>query len=136
MEASNSDKSTTTIRFEWWASLMCVILDCFNLTERLITAMEKVNDHNRDETIATIEEILEERAILLPMIKPPFTKEEIEVGKKIVLMNNTLQNLLNNQKKNIQKDINCLLNKKTSVNKYINPYHNMQTDGYFYDKRK
>lgn len=115
---------------------MCVILDCFNLTERLITAMEKVNDHNRDETIATIEEILEERAILLPMIKPPFTKEEIEVGKKIVLMNNTLQNLLNNQKKNIQKDINCLLNKKTSVNKYINPYHNMQTDGYFYDKRK
>lgn len=115
---------------------MSAVQKCFSLTEKLITSVQKVNEQNREESITMIEELLDEREQLLRMIKPPFSKEEQIIGEKIVLMNDTLQNLLNIQKQNIQKDINSLSKKKTSMNKYINPYQNMQTDGYFYDKRK
>ncbi|MGE6257356.1 flagellar protein FliT [Heyndrickxia sporothermodurans] len=115
---------------------MSVVQECYNLTEKLVTDLQLESEKERDVLIAEVTEILEKREQLLPLIKPPFSNEEMLLGTKLVELNKILHLLLNKEKQHIQKDINGLSKKKISMNKYINPYQSMQTDGYFYDKRK
>lgn len=103
-------------------------------TKKLITFLE--NEKNRDEKIAEIDKLLEERDALLPSIKPPFSLEEKEKGKELVNLEEKLKTLLATEKLAIQKDIKEANVKKASNQKYVNPYQSLQTDGVFYDKRK
>jgi flagellar protein FliT len=115
---------------------MNAVQACNLLSEELITALQKVTTENRDKAIEKIQELLSKREQLLPMIKPPFTDQEALVGKKLIQQQNVLDRLLIKVKLEIQRDINGLSKKRTSMKRYINPYQNMQTDGFFYDKRK
>ncbi|MBS4174145.1 flagellar protein FliT [Bacillus sp. FJAT-49736] len=108
---------------------------CYVLTEELITVLKKVTSDSRDKTIESMQELLAKREQLLPLIKPPFSEQEALVGKKLIVQQQELDRLLLNIKQDIQKDMNGLTKKKSSMKRYINPYENMQTDGFFLDKR-
>lgn len=114
---------------------MNAVQACYVLTEELITTLKQVSSEHRDSTIEKMQELLSKREQLLPMIKPPFSEQEVLVGKQLIQQQHELDQLLLKVKRDIQKDINGLTKKKTSVRRYTNPYENMQTDGFFYDKR-
>jgi flagellar protein FliT len=105
------------------------------LTTELIQLLEN-DEVKRDDKIASVEELLNQRETLIEAIQPPYTPEEMEIGMKINQLNGKLSQLLKLEKAVVQKDIRDLQNKKESNTKYVNPYQSLSTDGMFYDKRK
>ncbi len=105
----------------------------YERTAELIAILESAGE--RDGKISRVEALLDERESLMKEMLPPFSPDEVEVGKKLVQLNSRLMQLLQKEKVLIQKDIKNLQAKKESNNKYVNPYDNLSTDGVFYDKR-
>lgn len=115
---------------------MTLVKECYDLTRNLLQAVQSVTTENRDETIETVEELLERREKLLSSIKPPFSNEDRRLGQELVSMNREIDVKLSLIQSHIQRDINGLNKKKTSMKKYTNPYESVNFDGMFYDKRK
>jgi flagellar protein FliT len=114
---------------------MNAVQACYLLTDELITTLQEVTTEHRDQAIEKIQEILSKREQLLLMIKPPFSDQESLIGKQLIKQQSELDRLLIKTKQDIQRDINGLSKKRTSMKRYTNPYENMQTDGFFYDRR-
>jgi flagellar protein FliT len=112
---------------------MSAVERLYALTAGLIDRLEQGS--GRDEKIGWVEAALEEREQLMQEMQPPYSKDEKELGKKLLTLNIRLSQLLQKEKALIQKDINGLSIKKESNNKYVNPYQSLATDGMFYDKR-
>lgn len=94
------------------------------------------NESDQDKKIQQIESLLAERETIIKNIVPPFTQEEQALGKELVVYEETLQTLLNKEKKIIQQEIKNISIRKQSTKKYTNPYESLSTDGIFYDKQK
>jgi flagellar protein FliT len=118
-----------------WHGVVSVVIQFHLLTNELIQQLENF-EIDRDDKIARVEELLSQREVLMGAIQPPYTPEEIEIGKKVNQLNLRISQLLKQEKAAVQKDIKDLQNKKESNTKYVNPYQNLSTDGMFYDKRK
>lgn len=114
---------------------MTSVRECYNLTKELQQVLQTVTTENRDEVIEKIEVLLGKRDSILDQLKPPFTDEEKKLGKEMINMNVEINTKLNVLKSTIQRDINGLSKKKSSVKKYTNPYESVNFDGMFYDKR-
>ena len=105
-------------------------------TTELLTVLQDQAITERDERIDKITKLLDRREESLSQIKPPFTDEELQLGRQSMLLNQQVDRLLVLQKQEIQRDIKELNQKKKTSNKYTNPYENLATDGMFYDKKK
>lgn len=114
---------------------MSAVQQFYQLTLELIQRLQK-RLGERDETIKQVEDLLDQRETLMKDLVPPYTAEEMEIGKKLIPLNARLTQLLQSEKISIQQDIKGLQAKKESNTKYVNPYQNLSTDGMFYDKRK
>lgn len=132
MEAGHPGESPKAV-CRGWKSLVGPVGLFYERTEELIAILESADD--RDGKISSVEALLDERENLMKEMVPPFSADEVEVGKKLVQLNSRLMQLLQKEKVHIQKDIKNLQAKKESNNKYVNPYNNLSTDGVFYDKR-
>ncbi|MFJ7745112.1 flagellar protein FliT [Peribacillus sp. NPDC097295] len=106
-----------------------------DVTRELLTVLQDKKIVERDDRITRITELLERREEFLSHIKPPFSDEELQLGRQSMLLNQQVDQLLVLQKQEIQRDIKELNQKKKSSNKYTNPYENLATDGMFYDKK-
>lgn len=115
---------------------MIPLQECFKVTEDLIKVLNKVDSNDRDASIDRITELLEKRNMIVSTIKSPFSNDEMEFGKSLVEQNKLLNSLLEKVKLDIQKDLSTLSKRKRSMNRYVNPYDTIQSDGFFYDKRK
>ena len=134
MEGSHSIEPPKTIRPKW-SSLM-VLQSFHDVTAELLTVLQDQTIVERDERIDRITKLLDRREEFLSHIKPPFSDEELQLGRQSMLLNQQVDQLLLLQKQEIQRDIKELNQKKKSSNKYTNPYENLATDGMFYDKKK
>ena len=112
------------------------VKEFYELTIQIIELMENSGEQDRDSKIEKIEGMLQKREALMVEIKPPFSSEENELGKKIIELNKKLEGLMETEKVLIQKDIKDLNIKKQSNKKYTNPYQSLSTDGMFYDRKK
>ncbi|OJH18147.1 hypothetical protein BLX88_14820 [Bacillus obstructivus] len=112
------------------------IQECYMMTKEFVETLQYTVNHDRDTRIQKVEDFLEKREQLLDSIKPPFSDEDKLLGERLVLLGKKFEVLLINLKLEIQRDMNGLNKQKKSMNQYINPYANFQSDGFFYDKRK
>ncbi|NMH68894.1 flagellar protein FliT [Bacillus sp. RO3] len=115
---------------------MSSVLLCYTITKQLKEVMDQVNSENRDASIEEIQSLLEKRQSVLGTIKPPYTQEEQFLGKEMTEWNQQIDRQLAQLRLEIKRDMNGLTKKKTSVQKYSNPYESLQYDGMFYDKKK
>ncbi|WP_426892268.1 flagellar protein FliT [Rossellomorea aquimaris] len=115
---------------------MSSVLLSYTITKQLKEALEQVTDVNREATIEEVESLLEKRQSVLGTIKPPYTQDEQELGKQMIAWNRQIDRQLAQLRLEIKRDMNGLTKKKTSVQKYSNPYESLQYDGMFYDKKK
>ncbi|MCA1065186.1 flagellar protein FliT [Rossellomorea aquimaris] len=115
---------------------MSSVLLCYTITKQLKEVMDQVNSENRDASIEEIQSLLEKRQSILGTIKPPYTQEEQLLGKEMTEWNQQIDRQLAQLRLEIKRDMNGLTKKKTSVQKYSNPYESLQYDGMFYDKKK
>ena len=133
MEGSNSDQPEKTIHPK--RSSVMVIRAFHDLTAELLAVLEDRTITERDVKIERVTKLIDQRDGLLSQIKPPFTGEEQQLGRAVLLLNQQVDHLLKLQKQEIQRDIQEINKKKRSSNKYTNPYESLSVDGVFYDKR-
>ncbi|MGE7906109.1 flagellar protein FliT [Peribacillus sp. NPDC094092] len=112
-----------------------VIRTFHDLTAELLAVLEDRSITKRDDKIERVTKLIDRRDGLLSQINPPFTCEEQQLGRAVLLLNQQVDRLLKLQKQEIQRDIQEINKKKRSSNKYTNPYESLSVDGVFYDKR-
>ncbi|MFF2457991.1 flagellar protein FliT [Peribacillus simplex] len=112
-----------------------VIRTFHDLTAELLAVLEDRTITERDDKIERVTKLIDRREGLLSQINPPFTGEEQQLGRAVLLLNQQVDHLLKLQKQEIQRDIQEINKKKRSSNKYTNPYEGLSVDGMFYDKR-
>ncbi|MGD6842954.1 hypothetical protein ACQCVH_10600 [Bacillus infantis] len=109
---------------------------CYDATEKLFqVCQQSFEESGRNSVIKEIEALLSERDSLLQNIKPPFSSEELVMGKQINEWNQTIDKRLEILFSLVKADIQQTQKKKTNMVKYSNPYEGHQLDGVFYDKR-
>ncbi|MGD6958955.1 flagellar protein FliT [Rossellomorea aquimaris] len=136
METSHSTEPPEAACRTGWTGVMSSVLLSYTITKQLKEALEQVTDVNREATIEEVESLLEKRQSVLGTIKPPYTQDEQELGKQMIAWNRQIDRQLAQLRLEIKRDMNGLTKKKTSVQKYSNPYESLQYDGMFYDKKK
>jgi flagellar protein FliT len=107
-----------------------------DVTEKLLALTNVTAEHKRDETIAGIEALLDDRDKLQPHIAAPFTPEEGAFGKELVAMEADVQKKLALFIKMIRMNITEAQAKKDTMKNYVNPYSNVARDGTFYDTKQ
>ncbi|MFJ7977646.1 flagellar protein FliT [Peribacillus sp. JNUCC 23] len=106
-----------------------------DITVELLDVLTNRTTDERSDRINRIVELLDLREVLLQSIQPPFSEEEQVLGRQVVELNYKVDEWLLLQKKDIQRDIKQLNEKKQTSNKYTNPYDKLSIDGVFYDKK-
>ncbi|MEK5071424.1 hypothetical protein [Sporosarcina sp. FSL K6-1508] len=107
-----------------------------DVTEKLLALTQKTAEDTRDETIAGIEALLDDRDKLQPHIAAPFTLEEETFGKSLVVIETEVQKKLALFTDLIRTDITGAQAKKDTMKNYVNPYSNVARDGTFYDTKQ
>ncbi|WP_404996299.1 flagellar protein FliT [Caldifermentibacillus hisashii] len=110
--------------------------ECYELTAEIIRFFEDEQNDDRDSKISVLQDKLRKRDDLMKKITPPFSDGEQVLGRQLLQLNDRLLQLLNKEKATIQQDITKVKKRKKIHTGYINPYGSLQTDGYFYDKKK
>ncbi|MFC4322481.1 hypothetical protein [Litchfieldia salsa] len=107
-------------------------------TKQLIQLLENpVPKEDRDDYIANIEQMLESREQLMDKLNPPYTEEEMRLGKELIDDQKIIDEKFKMIKSQIQTDLNQLSKTKESNNKYTNPYQSLSNgDGMFFDRKK
>ena len=106
------------------------------VTEKLLELTNAPTEDARDETIAHIEALLDDRDKLQTQIFAPFTSEEETFGKKLVATEADVQQKLASFTKLIRMDITEAQAKKDTMKNYVNPYSIVTRDGTFYDTKQ
>ncbi len=108
-----------------------------DVTEKLLTlTTNQTSEDQRDETILSIEGLLNDRDKLQPHIVAPFTSEEEVFGKGLVAIEADVQQKLALFTNLIRTDITEAQTKKNNMKNYVNPYSNVARDGTFYDTKQ
>lgn len=107
-----------------------------DVTEKLVRLTQETAVDRRDETIAGIEALLDDRDKLQPHITAPFTPEEEVFGKSLVATEADVEKQLAQFTKLIRTDIAESQAKKDNMKNYVNPYGNVARDGTFYDTKQ
>lgn len=107
---------------------------CYSITAQLIELVKEKSDQ-KDFT-KEMEELFNQRQACLTLLSPPKTDSEKNLGQALLQQDQLLKEVLQKEKVTIQQELKQLKIKKSSNQKYVNPYQALQTDGMFYDKRK
>lgn len=110
---------------------MEVFKQCYKITSELIDHLKSDLEKDTDK----INRLLDIRNQIFNNMTVPITDSEKKWGQAILLQDQELLELLQVEKKSIQKKIKELQIKKVSTQKYVNPYQSLQTDGVYYDKK-
>jgi flagellar protein FliT len=108
------------------------------LTEELHEVLhQEITDKNREEIIGRINSLVERRAVYINKLQPPYSREEIELGKKLISLNTEIQTKMHELRDMLKSEIKNVKKQKKSNRSYTNPYASMQhTDGMFMDSKK
>lgn len=107
-----------------------------DVTKFLIRILDDRDEDKRDDVIEQVEKLISERDQLQTLIQPPFTIDEHEYGKELIILEKELQIKLALFTKDIRLDITEHQKKKDSSSAYMDPYSQVFRDGTFYDSKK
>ncbi|NRG27631.1 flagellar protein FliT [Bacillus circulans] len=110
---------------------MEALKQCYAITNELVELLKG----NSEVDTEKVNQLLDQRQACLTLLTPPTTETEKKLGQTLLQQDKELVALLQKEKQSIQKELRSLEHKKTSNQKYVNPYQALQTDGMFYDKR-
>lgn len=112
--------------------------ELLKLTEQLREVLDTtITSKNREKIIEQTTKLIEIRGNHIQEIKPPFTVEEKEIGKRIIDSNVFIQKQMDSLFSDLKGEMKQIKQKKKSNRSYVNPYKSVQSfDGMFMDKKK
>jgi flagellar protein FliT len=116
---------------------MSAVEQLHDMTSRIYQKVKQPSQgKDREQLITEITSFLDEREELLRKVKPPYSEEELKLGKELVQMDQDIQASLQSLMTNLKSTMRQLQNQKKNNTKYRNPYQNVGTsDGMFFDKK-
>lgn len=110
----------------------------YDITERIYDLLDdEITPKNRSNVIEEVNTLLVQRGSYMENISEPYTNEELELGKKILPLNQQIQKKMDFLFNGLKIEMKEVKKQKYSNRKYTNPYEKIQTvDGMFMDKRK
>ncbi|QSS99608.1 flagellar protein FliT [Pontibacillus sp. ALD_SL1] len=91
----------------------------------------------REAFVEKLTELLEKRDKMIEGLEGPYTDEERQKGQEIIRMNSVVDERVAIHMKQLKTEIAHMKKRKTSNQKYTNPYQSVSTyDGMFLDKKK
>lgn len=114
---------------------LMVVKQLLDVTEALKQMLEKFPQmEEREEYIGQINYLLDKREEFMGSLPRSYTKEERELGSKIITLNHSINERLEEFMQEINLDIQNINQGKLAQNKYNNQVYS--GDGMFIDKRK
>lgn len=110
----------------------------YELTEQMKTNLDQMmTAKNREAIMNKVNSLLEQRGQHMESIKPPYTKEEKQLGKELLHLNEQVQKQIEEAFSELKIEMKQVKRQKSSNKKYLNPYQNVQVmDGRYLDKKK
>lgn len=91
----------------------------------------------REEFVEKLTDLLEQRDKLIEGLEGPYTNEERHKGQEVIRMNKAVNERVAIHMKQLKTEIAHMKKRKTSNQKYTNPYQSVSSyDGMFLDKKK
>lgn len=114
----------------------------------VVNSLDKVTDHllalldgalppeeERDSFLEEIDKALKIREALLKQLYPPFSEEEMEVGKKVAVASQQITPKLESFYRQIKQEFAIIQQSKKTAKAYGQTYSGPTADGMYYDKR-
>ncbi|MFA1821350.1 flagellar protein FliT [Virgibacillus oceani] len=118
--------------------LMNRVQTVYEISEALQELLNKeVTDKNRAEIIEETNVLVDKRENYINALQPPYTNEEMEIGKKLISLNAEIHTKMQQLYAELKLELKNVRKQKKSNRSYINPYANVRnTDGMFMDSKK
>lgn len=98
---------------------------------------QPISSKNREDIIKQITVLIDQRGEQMEKISPPFSTEENEYGKKIIVLNQHIQSKMNQLFAELKQEMKNVKKQKKSKQTYSNPYKDVQLmDGMFLDSKQ
>lgn len=98
---------------------------------------QEVSPKDREAVIEQVNHLVEQRGALLNEIAPPYTVEEMQLGKMLVHLNKEIQAKMDTLFNELKIEMKQAKKQKKSNRTYINPYENVKSvDGVYMDSKK
>ena len=107
-------------------------------TKLLLQTLKKLEmtKLDRSQALEYIQVHIAKRDQLLKEIVPPYTEEEMNLGKKIIDLNKEIKYYMDHLHEEMMRDIKQVQQLKKQNYSYINPYGKMKTsDGIYMDNK-
>ncbi|WP_117168774.1 flagellar protein FliT [Paraliobacillus sediminis] len=110
----------------------------YDVTIKLQELLDQpVKETNREEIIAGVQLLLNERELVIKDIVKPYTEEELIIGKKIIPIDQEILKKTQRLFLELKSEIRNVKKQKASNQKYIDPYKSLANyDSAFVDKKK
>src|SRR5699024_3778369 len=108
----------------------------YNKTITILKLLKEQKDYanNREDALSQLNELISERETLMEDLAPPYTEEEKLIGKKIITLNQQLEEERGILCNDIKEDIKKLKQNRELNYNYIRPYGQPKTiDGMYVD---
>lgn len=112
--------------------------ELYSKTKEILSLLHKVDnrDTDRDMIITEINQLLEQRSRILKEIVPPYSDEEMAIGKSVTVLDEEIEANMLALFNRVREDYKQVKKKKDLGASYINPYGNMKTvDGMYLDNK-
>jgi len=97
---------------------------------------EKNHSNNREDLLSKLNELISERETLIIALDPPYTDEEKIIGRKIISLNQQLEEEMEVLFNYIKNDMKKMKKNKELNYTYIRPYGKPKTiDGMYVDNK-
>src|SRR5699024_10606796 len=113
---------------------MSLVKEAYELSEQLVQVLNNDEALERERLIIEVEAIVSRREKVVFQLQPPYTDEEKVIGKKLLQLEEEIDQKMKVLFKDVRKDILQFKQQKSSNRSYINPYGQMETiDGMYLD---
>lgn len=108
------------------------------VTDELAQLLKQpISAKNRDQVLTEVNQVLDQRDLLLKNIKPPFSEQASKLGTSIMKKDKEIQLKLDYLFLELKGELRDVKKQKTSTEKYLDPYRHVATnDGSYWDKKK
>lgn len=110
--------------------------EIYDQTVELDELIKGYEREDRDAFIEKLQQLLDARETLLKKLPDHCSDSDRQIGRKIELMNQRINQTLQSIKQEITFDMSQFRHRKKTVNRYRNPYSGPTRDGMFLDKRE
>jgi flagellar protein FliT len=136
VERSDSDQPPNAA-WRDWTRVMSAVKILLEISKNLFDHVSRgLPKEDRERYIELLNELLEQRQVIMDKLPAVYSEEEQRLGQMIVKMNETIDPLLTGQFEEIKHNLSLMKKKKEKNTQYANPYQSMSADGMYFDKKK